>query len=50
MDNFSELIKNAIAEGDNLESAMRKAALLMTRESVESLLRSELTAMLLFAI
>lgn len=46
MDNFSELIKNAIAEGDNLESAMRKAALLMARESVESLLRSELTAML----
>lgn len=46
MDNFSELIKNAIAEGDNLESAMRKVALLMARESVESLLRSELTAML----
>ena len=46
MDNFSELIKNAIAEGDNLESAMRKVALLMARESVESLLKSELTAML----
>ena len=46
MDNFSELIKNAIAEGDNLESAMRKAAIIMARESVESLLRSELTAML----
>ena len=46
MDNFSELIKNAIAEGDNLESAMRKAAIIMAKESVESLLRSELTAML----
>ena len=46
MDNFSELIKNAIAEGENLESAMRKAAIIMARESVESLLRSELTAML----
>lgn len=46
MDNFSELIKNAIAEGDNLESAMRKAAIIMAKESVESLLKSELTAML----
>lgn len=46
MDNFSELIKNAIAEGDNLESAMRKAAIIMAKESVESLLRSELTALL----
>ena len=46
MDNFSELIKNAIAEGDNLESAMRKVAIIMAKESVESLLRSELTAML----
>gem|GEM_PF-5345613 len=29
MDNFSELIKNAIAEGDFLETAMREAAIVI---------------------
>ena len=36
MDNFSELIKEAIAGGDSLESAMRKAANLAAKEAVES--------------
>ena len=38
MDNFSELIKEAIAGGDDLESAMRKAAAIAAKEAVESLL------------
>ena len=38
MDNFSELIKEAIAEGDDLESAIRKAAAIAAKEAVESLL------------
>lgn len=46
MDNFSELIKEAIAEGDSLESAMRKAAAIAAKEAVESLLRTELQALL----
>ena len=41
MDNFSELLKNAIAEGDDLESAMRKAASQAAKEAVESLLQTE---------
>ena len=35
MDNFSELIKEAIAGGDDLESAMRKAANLAAKEALE---------------
>ena len=35
MDNFSELIKEAIAGGDSLESAMRKAANLAAKEAGE---------------
>lgn len=34
MDNFSELIKEAIAEGDDLESVMRKAAAIAAKEAV----------------
>ena len=45
MDNFSELLKNAIAEGDDLESAMRKAAATAAKEAVESLLRTEVQAL-----
>ena len=37
MDNFSELTKEAIAEGDGLGSAMRKAAAIAAKEAVESL-------------
>ncbi len=35
MDNFSESIKEAIAGGDDLESAMRKAANLAAKEALE---------------
>lgn len=49
MDNFSELIKEAIAEGDSLESAMRKAAAIAAKEAVESLLRTEVQALLGYA-
>ena len=49
MDNFSELLKNAIAEGDDLESAMRKAAATAAKEAVESLLRTEVQALLGYA-
>ena len=49
MDNFSELLKNAIAEGDDLESAMRKAAAIAAKEAVESLLRTEVQALLGYA-
>ena len=34
MDNFSELIKEAIAGGDDLESAMRKAANQAAKEAI----------------
>ena len=46
MDNFSELLKNAIAEGDDLESAMRKAAATAAKEAVESLLQTEVRTLL----
>ena len=49
MDNFSELIKEAIAGGDGLESAMRKAAATAAKEAVESLLRTEVQALLGYA-
>ena len=46
MDNFSELLKEAIAGGDDLESAMRKAANRAAKEAVESLLRTEVRTLL----
>lgn len=46
MDNFSELLKDAIAGGDDLESAMRKAANQAAKEAVESLLRTEVRTLL----
>ena len=46
MDNFSELIKEAIAKGESLEAAMRKAVLIVAKQTVESLLRSEIGATL----
>lgn len=46
MDNFSELIKEAIAGGDSLESAMRKAANQAAKEAVESLLQTEVRTLL----
>lgn len=46
MDNFSELIKEAIAEGDDLESAMRKAAAIAAKEAVESLFQTEVESLL----
>ena len=46
MDNFSELIKEAIAKGESLEAAMRKAVLIAAKQTVESLLRSEIGATL----
>ena len=49
MDNFSELIKEAIAGGDDLESAMRKAAAAAAKEAVESLLRTEVQTLLGYA-
>ena len=49
MDNFSEFIKDAIAGGDDLESAMRKAANQAAREAVESLLRTEVETLLGYA-
>ena len=49
MDNFSELIKEAIAEGDGLESAMRKAAAIAAKEAVESLLQTEVRTLLGYA-
>ena len=49
MDNFSELLKNAIAEGDDLESAMRKAAAIAAKEAVESLLKTEVQTLLGYA-
>ena len=41
MDNFTQLLKDAIAQGDDLESAMRKAAAAAAKEAVESLLQTE---------
>ena len=49
MDNFSELIKEAIAGGDDLESAMRKAAAIAAKEAVESLLQTEVESLLGYA-
>ena len=46
MDNFSELIKEAIAKGESLEAAMRKAVIIVAKQTVESLLRSEIGATL----
>ena len=46
MEDFSELLKEAIEGGDGLEEAMRKAAARAAKEAVESLLRAELSALL----
>ncbi len=46
MDNFGELIKEAIAKAESLEAAMRKAVLIVAKQTVESLLRSEIGATL----
>lgn len=46
MDNFSELLREAIAGGDDLESAMRKAAATAAKEAVESLLQTEVRTLL----
>lgn len=42
-------MKNAIAEGDDLESAMRKTVATAAKEAVESLLRTEARALLGYA-
>ena len=49
MDNFTQLPKDAIAQGDDLESAMRKAATIAAKEAAESLLKTEIQALLGFA-
>lgn len=46
MEDFNEILKKAIDGGETLESAMRKAAVQATKEAVESLLRTEVTAVL----
>ena len=46
MEDFSELLKEAIEGGDGLEEAMRKAAARAAKEAIESLLRSEVSALL----
>ena len=43
---FNEILKAAIDGGESLESAMRKAASLAAKEAIESLLRTEIKAIL----
>ena len=46
MGDFNEMLKKAIDGGETLESTMRKAAVQATKEAAESLLRTEVTAVL----
>lgn len=46
MGDFNEILKAAIDGGESLESAMRKAASLAAKEAIESLLRTEIKAIL----
>ena len=46
MGDFNEILKAAIDGGDHLESAMRKAASLAAKEAIESLLRTDIKAIL----